>query len=103
MDNQAIFVIKNYILLNLFEPARNWSEYEFRRRSYERWSAVEILKSIQKQPDRPSIEVVEDFIRKTDEYSGIDHDDRNDSFIFQVAHDVATDILSILRDINKHT
>ncbi len=36
----------------------------------------------------------------TDEFSGIEHDERNDSFIFSVAHDVATDILDILRAMN---
>lgn len=46
------------------------------------------------------MEVVEEFVRRTDEFSGIEHDERNDSFIFSVAHDVATDILDILRAMN---
>ena len=41
-----------------------------------------------------------DVYKRQDEYSGIDHDDRNDSFIFYVAHEVATDILDILRAMN---
>lgn len=99
MDERAIFAIKEY-MYDLFEPARNWPDYEFRKRSYARWAAAEILKCIQKQPNRPSIEVVKDFVRKTDDFSGIEHDNRNDSFIFYVAHDVATDILDILRAMN---
>ena len=99
MDERAIFAIEEY-MYDLFEPGRNWPKYEFQKRSYTRWAAAEILRCIQKQPNRPSMEVVKDFVRKTDEYSGIDHDDRNDSFIFYVAHDVATDILDILRAMN---
>lgn len=99
MDERAIFAIKEY-MYDLFEPGRNWPKYEFQKRSYARWATAEILRCIQKQPNRPLMEVVKDFVRKTDEYSGIDHDDRNDSFIFYVAHDVATDILDILRAMN---
>lgn len=99
MDERVISVIEDY-MYDLFEPSRNWPKYEFRKRSYARWAASEILKCVQKQSDRPPIEVVEDLVRKTDEYSGVEHDDRNDSFIFYVAHDVATDILDILRAMN---
>lgn len=99
MDERVIFAIEDY-MYDLFEPGRNWPKYEFRKRSYARWATSEILKCIQKQLDRPPVEVVEDLVRKTDEYSGVEHDDRNDSFIFYVAHDVATDILDILRAMN---
>lgn len=99
MDERVIFVIQEY-MCDLFEPDRNWPKYEFRKRSYARRTASEILKRIQKNPQIPPMKVVEEFVRKTDEYSGIEHDDRNDSFIFYVAHDVATDILDILRAMN---
>lgn len=99
MDERVIFVIQEY-MYDLFEPGRNWPKYEFCKRSYARWAASEILKCIQKNQNIPPIKVVEDFEHKTDEYSGVDHDDRNDSFIFYVAHDVATDILDILRAMN---
>ena len=99
MDSRVISVIEDY-MFDLFEPGRIWTKHEFRKRSYGRWAAEEILKSIQHHPDISPMEVVEEFVRRTDEFSGIEHDERNDSFIFSVAHDVATDILDILRAMN---
>ena len=99
MDGRVISVIEDY-MFDLFDPGRNWPKYEFRKRSYERWAAEEILKSIQRHQDIPPMKVVKEFVRRTDEFSGIEHDERNDSFIFSVAHDVATDILDILRAMN---
>lgn len=99
MDGRIISVIEEY-MFDLFEPGRNWPKYEFRKRSYGRWAAEEILKSIQRHPDISPMRTVEEFVRMTDEFSGIKHDERNDSFIFSVAHDVATDILDILRAMN---
>lgn len=100
MDNRVISVIEEYMFDHLFEPERDWPKYEFHKRSYGRWAAEEILKNIQHHQDISPIEVVEEFVRKADEFSGIEHDERNDSFIFSVAHDVATDILDILRAMN---
>lgn len=97
MDKQAISAIRDYMYEHLFEPDRYWPKYEFRKRSYGRWAAEEIIACIQRQPDRSPLEIVEDFVYATDIYSGIEHNDRNDSFIFHVAHDIATDILDILR------
>lgn len=99
MDNRVISVIEEY-MFDLFEPGRNWPKYEFRKRSYGRWAAEEILKSIHHRQDISPMQVVEEFFRRTEEFSGIEHDERNDSFIFSVAHDVATDILDILRAMN---
>lgn len=99
MDERAIFAIEEYIY-DLCEPGRYWPKYEFSKRSYEIWAATEILKCIQRQPDRTSIEVVKEFALKMDDFYGIDHDDKHDSFIFLTAHDVATDILDILRAMN---
>ena len=96
MNERALFVIEEY-MYDLFEPGKNWPEYEFRKRSYQRWAAEELSKCIRKHPNESVLKTVEDFVRKTKEYSEIDHDDRNDSFIFQVACDVTTDILDILR------
>jgi hypothetical protein len=99
MDSRVVSAIEEY-MFDLFEPGRNWPKYEFRKRSYGRWAAEEILKSIQHHTDIPPMQIVEEFVRRTDEFSGIEHDERNDSFIFSVAHDVATDILDILRAMN---
>lgn len=99
MDSRVISVIEEYIF-DLFEPGGNWPKYEFRKRSYGRWAAEEILKSIQRCPDISPMQIVEEFVRKTDAFSGIEHDERNDSFIFSVAYDVAKDILDILRAMN---
>ena len=99
MDERVISAIEDY-KFDLFEPGRNWPKYEFNKRSYERWAAKEILKRIQQHPEIPAINLVEEYVLMTDEFSGIEHDERNDSFIFSVAHDVATDILDILRAMN---
>lgn len=99
MDSRVIAVIEEY-MFDLFEPGKNWPKYEFRKRSYGRWVAEEILKSIQSHPDISPIQTVEEFVLLTNEFSGIEHDERNDSFIFSVAYDVAKDILDILRAMN---
>ena len=99
MDERVISAIEDY-MFDLFEPGRNWPKYEFNKRSYERWAAKEILKRIQQHPEIPAINLVEEYVLMTDEFSGIEHDERNDSFIFSVANDVATDILDILRAMN---
>lgn len=99
MDERAISAIEDY-MFDLFEPGRNWPKYEFSKRSYERWAAKEILERIRRRPDISPLQIVEEHVRMTDKFSGIEHDERNDSFIFSVAHDVATDILDILRAMN---
>ena len=95
MDERAISAIEDY-MFDLFEPGRNWPKYEFNKRSYERWAAKEILKRIQQHPEIPAINLVEEYVLMTDEFSGIEHDERNDSFIFSVAHDMAENILDVL-------
>lgn len=99
MIERVIFVIQEY-MYDLFEPGRNWPKYEFSKRSYARWAASEILKRIQSNPNVSPLEIVEDYVRKTDAWAKMDHYDRNDGFIFYVAHDVATDVLDILRAMN---
>ncbi len=99
MDERAISAIEDY-MFDLFEPGRNWPKYEFNKRSYERWAAKQILESVRHHPDISPLQIVEEYVRMTNEFSGIEHDERNDSFIFSVAHDVATDILDILRAMN---
>lgn len=96
MDNRVIGAIEEYIF-DLPEPARDWPKYEFLKRSHEIWAATEILSIIKRHPHISPYHLVEEFAYKTDGFSGIDHDDRNNSFIFSTAHDVATDILDILR------
>lgn len=99
MDERVISAIEDY-MFDLFEPGRNWPKYEFSKRSYERWAAKEILESIRRRPDISPLQIVEGYVHMADKFSGIEHDERNDSFIFSVAHDVATDILDILRAMN---
>lgn len=99
MNERVIFVIQEH-MYDLFEPGRNWPKYEFSKWSYTRWAASEILNCIRSNPSVPPMKVVTDFAQRTDEWAKTDHYDRNDSFIFYVAHDVATDILDILRAMN---
>ena len=60
MDSRVVSAIEEY-MFDLFEPGRNWPKYEFRKRSYGRWAAEEILKSIQHHADIPPMQIVEEF------------------------------------------
>lgn len=96
MNEEAILVVQEY-MLDLFVPGRNWPEYELQKRSYERWAAKEILECLKSEPNRHPIVVVREFARKTRKYAEMDHNDKNDRIIFEVANNVAMDILDILR------
>lgn len=96
MNKRVELLITNYIQEYLFEPERTWPEYYFKERCYSRWAAMEILEYIQNHPQMSAIESVKEFIHKTDQFMSVDHLDRNDTFIFSVAHNVAVNILDAL-------
>lgn len=86
--------IHNYINKNLFTPARDWSEYEFRRRSYGRWAANEILNRVTEMPETDPFFVILYFRYQMDVLSTV-REDSDAEFIFITARDTADEIISL--------
>lgn len=91
---------RNYILSaireyadELIEPQCLFPRDLFAQRSYQQWAVDEILKSIKESKSIPTITVLEDFIRKMDDFSCRGGEG---GLIFSVAYDVATEILNIV-------
>ncbi|WP_297183047.1 hypothetical protein [uncultured Phocaeicola sp.] len=94
MDNDYILsVIREYADECLKEPVWHISRDWFKQISYSRWAVDEILKRIEESKFTPPIMVVEDFIRKMDDFSC---KNKKTSIIFSVAHDMAENILDVL-------
>lgn len=87
-------IIHNYIDENLFIPAWNWSSYEFRRRSYERWAANEIIKRITETPEVEPFFIILYFRHQMDTLSDI-RENSGAEFIFITARDTADEIISL--------
>ena len=90
----AIECIQDYIWENLFELNVHWPMHEFKRRSYARWAALEILEKIKNGNRLPVIEVY-DFFALADDFSKIDCD-IDIAFIFKTAAETAEEIGSLL-------
>ena len=86
--------IHNYINNNLFTPAWVWSEYEFRRRSYGRWAANEILNRVMEMPETDPFFVILYFRYQMDVLSTV-REDSDAEFIFITARDTADEIISL--------
>ena len=91
MSTRAELIIQDY-MLDLREPRNLHQRSQFKQSSYSIWAANEIMKYVKEHKSMPTIDAIEDFIRKMDEYSCMNPDS---SFIFSVAHDIAEDILDI--------
>ena len=87
-------IIHNYINEKLFTPAWNWSDYEFRRRSYERWAANEIIERIITMPETEPFFIMLYFKYQMDALSGI-CEDSDAEFIFITARNIADEIISL--------
>lgn len=87
-------IIHNYINKNLFAPVCDWSEYEFRRRCYERWAANEILKRVTETPETTPFFVILYFRYQMDVLSTV-REDSDAEFIFITARDTADEIISL--------
>lgn len=96
MNERIKSAIADYANEYLFEPERTWPKYYFQQRSYSRWAITEILEYICCHPDISEIAAVAEFASKMDKFAKVDHSDKDDNFIFFVAHDVAIDILDVL-------
>lgn len=92
MNENAVTIIRNYINENLFMPTRNWSDYEFKRRSYERWAADEIIKRIDETLETEPFFTILYFRYQMDALSSI-REDSDAEFIFITARDTADEII----------
>lgn len=94
MNEDEIMVIYDYINENLFAPAQDWPEYQFRKRSYERWAADEMMKRITETPEVDPFIVVLYFRNQMDNLSGI-REKSDAEFIFLTARDTADEIIQL--------
>lgn len=86
-------IIKEYYFTSAFEKESKWRRYTFAQVSYSRWAASTLIKELESHPKDPPLLVVEKFRDKMNEYSLLN---RNTSYIFSVAYDVAQDIVDRL-------
>ncbi|QJU22528.1 hypothetical protein HLY09_25690 [Enterocloster bolteae] len=93
---RVILIIEDYIF-DFTEPQRSWDKHWFKEVSYQRWAGNELLNCIRKNPEQDPIDIISDFATKTREFSMKDHADKRDRQIFNVAYEIATDILEITR------
>ena len=93
MDTQQVITAIRKHTRNTSIRRRNRKESHFVQYAYSEWAVREIIESIQKNKSKPPIAVVEDFVRKMDEYSCVNQDT---SRIFSIAKDSAMDILDML-------
>lgn len=95
IHEEAAIKIIRYMDECLFEPEQNWDRYQFEKRSYERWAAIELMENILDRPTESPELVAEEFILKMRIYFSI-ADDVNVNIIFQTAIQTAEDILGLL-------
>lgn len=96
MSKEAVLAIRAYMQKYLFIPRSNWPTDEFRRRSYSRWAADEIMKMIENDPiNQDPINNVEKFMDDMDHYLDLS-ENRDSYFIFMVAKETAEDIMCLL-------
>lgn len=93
MDTEQVITAIRKHTRNTSIRRRHRKESYFIQYCYSQWAVDEIIKSIQKNGSKPPITVVEDFVRKMDEYSCVNP---NTSLIFSIAKDSAMDILDLL-------
>lgn len=100
--NKIFFKICQYIDDYLFEPSNNWPKDEFKKRSYSRWAANEILIRLVIEDLKPpahivgqnrssASEILTDFILEMGDFSrNTDNDDLYT--MFTIAKQTAIDI-----------
>lgn len=89
----ALEVIQEYIDEFLFEPDLHWPEYEFSKRSSERWAAYELMYHLKQHwNEAPAVDLIIRFIGKMDLYSEL-NEDSLPSYCFITARETANDIL----------
>jgi hypothetical protein len=58
----AIDIVQDYIYKYLFPPNIDWSPLYFKKRSYERFAANEIIRLLRENPNKQPVCVIESFI-----------------------------------------
>ena len=96
MDARVLSAIRE-VRYELKEPGSKWPRGRFEQQSYSRWAINELIFYIYKSEPMPTIQAVEEFIRKMDDYSCRS---QHTSFAFSVAHDIAVSVLDILIAMN---
>ena len=94
-EERAICAIQEY-RYDINHPSSNWPPYYFAQASYSRWAAEEIIVYILSHVNLTPLEAVEEFRNLMDDYATRDRYDKQNSYIFSVAYDIATDIYDIL-------
>lgn len=96
MSKEAVLAIRAYIHKYLFAPRFDWPANEFRRRSYSRWAATEIIAMIENDPiNRDPISNIKKFMDDMDHYLNMS-ENRETYFIFMIAKETAEDIICLL-------
>lgn len=70
-----------------------WQGYSFAQTSYAKWAATELLKCLDEKQTTPPLIVIEEFRDKMNRFSCMN---RNTSYVFSVAYDMAGDIIDQL-------
>lgn len=106
MHEVIIFRIQEYMKECLFEPKKNWPEYELRTRIYSRWAVSEVLLRITEETLRlPSNisgrekkspnDIINTFIEEMDYFYELTS--ANESrFIFATAREASKELLCLL-------
>lgn len=89
---KAAEIIFNYIDSFLFEPAANWPDKEFQKRSYSRWAAYELIERIMDHPLDAPIDTIDKFVLEMDYFASC-FESKNGTFIFQTALETANDLI----------
>ena len=93
MYDEIMFSIIGYIAdLNL--PSDYWNRDLFEQQCYSIWAAKELYYELSINEEKPAETVIDDFIKRMDEYSCKCIET---SFMFSIARDTAIDILDIVR------
>lgn len=92
MNEVYVSVIRDYTDEYLFEPASNWPEFEFYRRSYARWASDELITRIMREDKTCNpIKIIRDFICDLDHCAEMNEDKRK-QFIFEVAKETVEEL-----------
>lgn len=95
---QVILIIEDYIF-DITEPQRSWDKHWFKEVSYQRWAGNELLNRVREKPEQDPVAIISDFAIKARNFAIKDHSDKGDRQIFDIAYEMATDLLEIMRDL----
>ncbi len=82
----------DFVHEHLFSPSLSWDKYEFKKRSYEQWAAMEIIERIMDKPFDSPIDTIEKFMFEMYYCACFSGDDEPRTFIFQTAVETAEEL-----------